>query len=141
LDQSQSYHVYEFWSEEYLGRKKGKEAIILENILPHDHRYLIIKPITPEMPQIVSTNMHINQGSPEIQALTFNKEVQTINFRISLPGEHMGRLILYIPELYAIDDTRSPGILVVDPPDENSICKVEIAFKDSRECTIQLVGV
>ncbi len=140
LEPSQSYHIYEFWSEEYLGRKTGNEVLTLEKIPPHDHRYLIIKLFTPEVPQIVSTNLHINQGTLEIQDLTFNKEAKTIKFRTSLPGEHMGRLIVYIPDIYAIDDTRSPGILVVDPPDENSICKVEIAFKDARDFIIQLDG-
>ncbi len=139
LDPSQNYHVYEFWSEEYLGRKGGKEIISFENIPPHDHRYLIIKPLTLGIPQIVSTNFHIDQGSLEIQNFTFDKEAKTIKFQVRLPGEHMGRLILYIPEEYAIDDTRSPGILVVDPPDENSIYKVEIAFKEIRDFVIQLV--
>lgn len=139
LEPSQTYHICEFWSEVYIGRKLGNEVLSLENIPPHDHRYLIIKPFTPEVPQIVATNLHINQGTLEIQDLTFNKEVKTLNFRVNLPGEHMGRLILYIPDVFAIDDTRSPGILVVDPPDENSICKVEIAFKDARNFVIQLV--
>ncbi len=140
LEPSQSYHMYEFWSEEYLGRKTGNDTLTIENIPPHEHRYLIVKLFTPEVPQLVSTNLHINHGTLEIQNLTFNEGTKTINFRVSLPGEHMGRLILYIPDIYAIDDTRSPGILVVDPPDENSICKVEIAFKDARDFVIQLEG-
>jgi hypothetical protein len=50
----------------------------------------------------------------------------------------VGRLVFYLPEIYTIDDRKSPGILVVDERSEYGIWKVEVAFRNSRDFTIQL---
>ena len=60
LDKNKSYHVYDFWNENYCGIIKGTER--LEQMLrPGEARMLSVREQF-DHPRIISTNRHIMQG-------------------------------------------------------------------------------
>jgi hypothetical protein len=64
LDPNREYHVFDFWTDSYKGIVKGTYQ--LKGQKPHSCELLAIKPVLKGEIQIVSTNLHILQGTMEI---------------------------------------------------------------------------
>ena len=64
LDPSGTYHIFDFWSDTYKGIIKN--AINIKGLKPHSCQLLAVKPVIPGEIQIVSTNLHMLQGTMEI---------------------------------------------------------------------------
>ena len=64
LEKDREYHVFDFWTDTYKGVVKDK--IELKQIEPHACKLLAVKPVMPGEIQIVSTNLHLLQGTMEI---------------------------------------------------------------------------
>ena len=64
LDPNQEYHVFDFWTDSYKGIIKGTYQ--LKGQKPHSCELLAIKPLLKGEIQIVSTNLHLLQGTMEI---------------------------------------------------------------------------
>lgn len=64
LDPTTKYHVFDFWTDTYKGTIK--EAYHLKAQKPHSCELLAIKPVIKGEIQIVSTNLHLLQGTMEI---------------------------------------------------------------------------
>jgi len=64
LDPNQEYHVFDFWTDTYKGIVQGSYQ--LKGQKPHSCELLAIKPVLKEEIQIVSTNLHLLQGTMEI---------------------------------------------------------------------------
>ena len=64
LEPDTDYHVFDFWTDTYKGVVKDK--IEIEDLQPHTCQLLSIKPVLPGEIQIVSTNLHLLQGTMEI---------------------------------------------------------------------------
>lgn len=70
LDAGRQYHVFDFWSQVYLG---AWEAGVFVEVPPADVRVLTLVPAA-EHPALVSTDRHITQGWVELRALTCRPE-------------------------------------------------------------------
>lgn len=64
LDPNQEYHVFDFWTDSYKGIIKGTYQ--LKGQKPHSCELLAIKPVLKGEIQIVSTNLHLLQGTMEV---------------------------------------------------------------------------
>lgn len=64
LDPNMEYHVFDFWTDTYKGIIK--DAYHLKAQKPHSCELLEIKPVIKGEIQIVSTNLHLLQGTMEI---------------------------------------------------------------------------
>ena len=64
LEPNREYHVFDFWTDTYRGVMKDK--IEINALQPHACQLLAIKPVLPGEIQIVSTNLHLLQGTMEI---------------------------------------------------------------------------
>ena len=64
LDPSGTYHIFDFWSDTYKGIIKN--AINIKGLKSHSCQLLAVKPVIPGEIQIVSTNLHMLQGTMEI---------------------------------------------------------------------------
>jgi hypothetical protein len=74
LDENKRYHVYDFWSSDYLGL--CTEGIFVENA-PASCRLLTIYP-EQEFPILLSTNRHILQGWPDLESFSVQPDGNTI---------------------------------------------------------------
>jgi alpha-galactosidase len=64
LDPNREYHVFDFWTDTYKGIVQG--TYLLKGQKPHSCELLAIKPVLKNEIQIVSTNLHLLQGTMEI---------------------------------------------------------------------------
>lgn len=84
LDNSKSYHVYDFWNDNYCGIMKGTER--LEQMLrPGEARMLSVREQF-DHPGIISTNRHIMQGYLDIIGTLWDPETRTLRGRSRLTG-------------------------------------------------------
>ncbi|MCP4311980.1 MAG: alpha-galactosidase [Bacteroidetes bacterium] len=58
------YHVFDFWTDTYKG--VFKEKIQITSLQPHACQQLAVKPVMPGEIQVVSTSLHLLQGTMEI---------------------------------------------------------------------------
>jgi len=84
LDKNKSYHVYDFWNDNYCGIIKGTER--LEQLLrPGEARMLSVREQF-DHPRIISTNRHIMQGYLDITGTSWDPETKTLRGRSTLIG-------------------------------------------------------
>ncbi|MDO6605648.1 glycoside hydrolase family 36 protein [Arenibacter palladensis] len=67
LEPNKEYHVFDFWTDTYKGVVKNE--IDIRSLQPHACQLLAIKPVLPGEIQIVSTDLHLLQGTMEISGV------------------------------------------------------------------------
>jgi hypothetical protein len=84
LNKNKSYHVYDFWNDNYCGIIKGTER--MEQMLrPGETRMLSVREQF-DHPRIISTNRHIMQGYLDIISTSWDPETKTLSGRSKLIG-------------------------------------------------------
>lgn len=84
LDPKAHYHVYEFWSDTYLGKLPGTARITRQ--LDANHCAMISVRKAQDHPQVISTNRHILQGWVDLKDVLWNKESSTLTATASVIG-------------------------------------------------------
>jgi hypothetical protein len=82
LDKNKSYHVYDFWNDNYCGIIMGSER--LEQILrPGEARMLSVREKL-DHPGVISTNRHIMQGYLDVTGTSWDPETRTLSGKSKL---------------------------------------------------------
>jgi len=94
LDPNKKYHIFEFWSEKYLG--------IYENEIdlpPMDkHSCLLLRICeVKDKPQIIGSTFHFLQGKAEIKKFEFNEENLIMSLDLEFPGYNEEKFFIYTP--------------------------------------------
>ena len=84
LDKNKSYHVYDFWNENYCGIIEGTERLE-QTLRPGEARMLSVREKL-EHPRIISTDRHIMQGYLDVTATSWDPETKTLSGRSKLIG-------------------------------------------------------
>ncbi len=98
LDSTRMYHVFDFWTDTYKGVVKN--GIEIKAMQPHSCQLLAVKPFIPGEIQIVSTNLHMLQGTMEITDIQrmntspFTKAKAEIWITINPVSLRNGKLVL-----------------------------------------------
>lgn len=95
LGQDQSYHLFDFWQEKYLGIRKNE--IYLAKIPPHGSRTIGFRE-DRNQPQFIGSSFHITQGGVEIKNYHFDED--EIALELSKFGKNEGRIYFYLPQSY-----------------------------------------
>ena len=86
LDAQESYYLYDFWNDDFIGRIDGKEAII-QVVLPGEARMISVHAVQ-EIPQWISTNRHLLQGYVDlVEKPAWNSENSSLSGVSSVIGE------------------------------------------------------
>lgn len=104
LPKGKSYHLFEFWQEEYQG--VFKERVKLEKIPPHGNKLLVIKEVSP-YPQILATTLHLSSGGVEIKESYYSKTLAQLYFKLSLNRKAEGKIVVSIPEGFKVQKVYS----------------------------------
>jgi len=84
LDKNKSYHVYDFWNDNYCGIIKGTER--LEQMLrPGEARMMSVREQL-DHPRIISTNRHIMQGYLDVTGASWDAETKILSGKSKLVG-------------------------------------------------------
>lgn len=102
LDSSKEYHIYDFWTNTYKGIHKG--VFHIEGQSPHSCLLLAIRPVMKDHIQIISTDLHLLQGTMEISNITrmntspFDAAKDEIWIEITPVSLRNGKVILAAPD-------------------------------------------
>ena len=94
-----NYHVFEFWTEKYLGIIKDK--IKIDAVAPHGAKLFCLKK-NLNRPQLISTNLHLLQGAVDIKTVTYNESERTLVVSVKHFIQKNGKLFIYCPDEYKL---------------------------------------
>ncbi len=102
LDPSGEYHVYDFWTDTYKGIHRGEFHI--KGQAPHSCQLLTVRPVLKNRIQVISTDLHLLQGTMEISNITrmntspFDAAKDEIWIEITPVSLRNGKIILAAPD-------------------------------------------
>ncbi|MBD3229371.1 MAG: hypothetical protein GF329_14395 [Candidatus Lokiarchaeota archaeon] len=137
LNPDKKYHVFEFWSEKYLGTFQNE--IIIPKLYKHSCHLLRICEVR-NFPQLIGSTFHFLQGKAEIINYQFDEESLQIKIDMEFPGYNQEDLIIYTPtRLYPYGSEHESincNCEIVKAEPHYLIINVE--FTDSATLTIDL---
>lgn len=116
LNATQSYMVWDFWNERYLGIFSGKIPVQIASGAVSLVRIARAR----DYPWPLSTDLHVRQGQAEIENAHWDPTNMTLTVRALRPDGERGSLFLRIPKGYAFKDPT--GLAVAK--DENDGCLI-----------------
>ncbi|MCF7733824.1 MAG: hypothetical protein K9N23_19210 [Akkermansiaceae bacterium] len=132
LDPEQSYHVYDFWNDRYLGAIPGGAALT-QKLRPNEARMLSVREMRPH-PQVVSTDRHVMQGLLELDQLRWDADERTLSGTVRLPaGDPVTIMIVtngFQAATCAADDPVRATLEVADPG--SPVVKLRLATDGNR---------
>jgi hypothetical protein len=93
LDASRTYHVWEFWNVEYVGKMHGQLSVELP---PYTAKVYRLTEDTGQ-PVILGTDMHILMGEMEINRSEWDAALKTLSGRAIRPVGESGSIFVYGP--------------------------------------------
>ncbi len=74
---SESYHVYDFWNDQFVGTFNGGSRLE-QTLRPGEARMLSVRKVVSH-PQVISTNRHLMQGYLDMDEVRWNKKSRTLS--------------------------------------------------------------
>jgi hypothetical protein len=93
LDESRTYHVWEFWSVEYVGKVRGRLNV---EVPPYTVKVYRLTEDTGQ-PVILGTDMHVLMGETEIDRCNWDSTQQALSGRAIRPPGESGSVFIYGP--------------------------------------------
>jgi hypothetical protein len=81
------YHLFEFWTREYLGEIEGRKEA--GKIAPHGVKYFALTEVS-DQPQIIGLDFHLGIGQGRAK-------IESGKISIALPGRRKGNIYLIMP--------------------------------------------
>jgi alpha-galactosidase len=136
LKNNQFYHVFSFWDERYLGRIKDK--VTIKGIAAHSASLLSLREVG-SIPQLVSSNIHVTQGGPEIAGVIWRASDKRLDIALSHLGKRTGKLFIYVPPPYKYSSITSENaeLSTGKTTGDNTIIEVGLSFKQSAKVSIK----
>ncbi|MHA1267148.1 MAG: glycoside hydrolase family 36 protein [Candidatus Helarchaeota archaeon] len=133
--QSESYHIFEFWDQKYLGILQGQFQTGLLN--HHSVKLYAIHPVI-ETPTLLSSTFHITQGAIEVTQFQYDQNLLHLNLSLQKRGQNQGSLFIYLPpslviRKIAIEDSH------VKFKVRDSLLILSIEFQNQLSFTIQFL--
>jgi alpha-galactosidase len=110
-DNENSFYIYDFWNQQFIGEFRKDEVIQVKDLPPHSCRYFSIIPIdtdSQDEPIFISSNLHLTQGCCEITDFSYDENEKKVIIIIDLPGQRKGKLLLKLPENLSIIKSTCP---------------------------------
>ncbi len=130
LDADQSYHVYDFWNDHYIGQIAGSSRLA-QDLRPGEARMMSVRQVVPH-PQLLSTDRHIMQGYLDVENIQWNEKNKTLSGTSRVIGEDRYVITLasngYLPESASTND---PDSGIKWSATDNGLIKIEIERKEN----------
>jgi len=110
----------EFWTEQYLGKRKGALTVHLPGL--SGRLVSLWKP--KSRPQFVGTNLHLTQGGVELADLKWDEKKRTLSGRLHRAPGIRGRVYLNVPDGWSISRASGPSSQL-----NGGLWAVEVAFE------------
>jgi len=104
LDSANSYLVFRFWDQRFLGEFSGNVELRVEG--RHGECFAIRK--KPSHPWVMSTDMHLTQGGVELESVRFDNSSRTLSGKTRRHAGANGQIVLYAPDGYRVETASAP---------------------------------
>ena len=104
LEPAADYLVYEFWTDAFLGIKRGR--LELPEAGPHELRSYALRRLE-DHPQIVSTNRHLSQGGADLLAVRWRGATLAGRSRVAAGDRY--ELAVHVPAGFALKSAEIAG--------------------------------
>lgn len=91
LDPEQSYLLFDFWNQKFLGKVRGRYSVRLK---PHQCEVISLRP-DEHHPQLMGTDRHITMGGVEIRAEKWDPRLKELRVVVSLVKNYPTTLTFY----------------------------------------------
>jgi hypothetical protein len=134
LKSDQSYYVYDFWNDAFLGKFAGSGK--LEQVLrPGEVRMMSVHEVT-DHPQFISSNRHVMQGYVDVLKTAWNPSTRTLSGTSKVVGGETYKLVIATNGLSPVGcsaegakaeikmnppETAGIGVLSIDKADNGSV--------------------
>jgi hypothetical protein len=125
LDPGETWQVFEFWNEEYVGTFRESCPCAVPSGAIRLYRLSAARP----HPWLLSTDMHILQGGVEVGALNWDEATQTLSGEANRPAGEKGNLFLHLPRQYRLINHRGVN-LMKEVLDMTAVARAPIHFTD-----------
>jgi hypothetical protein len=133
--QNTKYHIFEFWTQEYLGIHE--HSFEYPQIAPHSAALLAIHEVK-DIPTLLSSSFHITQGGSELKQFDFNPDSQSLKITVEKFGKSRGTLHIFLPEPYQNSPLEIEGSYL-----SKELCDglliLELEFTDTAELVIEFI--
>lgn len=128
LDAGKPYRMYEFWTEEYCGTYREHFKYVIP---PKSCRLFRISEARKH-PWLLSTDMHIQQGSVEVEALKWDEDKMCLSGTATRPVGEVGNLFFLMPRKMRV--INNEGLWTMkELEDMNVVIRKEIRFNKEHE--------
>lgn len=128
LGPDESYQVWEFWNEQYLGAHTGSANVCIP---PRSARVYRIQRLRVH-PWILSTDLHVRQGQFEVADCQWNAATMTLTVQATRPAGEVGNVYVTVPKGLRV--TNPAGYWIAkDANDQSLIVRRELRFRNRVE--------
>ena len=92
LDSNQSYYIYDFWNDCFVGKFAGDKTLS-QTLRPGEARVMSVNAVENN-PQIISTNRHLMQGYIELSDISWNSDAGELKGKAQLIGEEPMKIVI-----------------------------------------------
>jgi hypothetical protein len=127
LDTDKTYHVYDFWNDQYIGCIRG-DAKLEQHLRPGEARMMSVHE-SSDHPQLLSTNRHVMQGLLDIIRCEWDAKTNTFGGTSKLIGEEEYKIVI-----------ASNGFLPKKCSAQNATCQIERVDAENGLVILKLVA-
>jgi Melibiase len=130
------YHVFAFWTSRYSWLAHPDDtsspSTITKLLGPHETEVFHIKPVTPDLPQYIGSDLHFSCGVEVVSFGPSTKNKNQAQLMLKTTVERAGNCFLYIP----VVDTRHVRVTVAGQPTRRwtVVGNVPLQSHPSRAC-------
>lgn len=129
LDSGREYLVFDFWARKFLGKLKGS---FKTGVLPPHHCQVLCIRENRNVPQVLSTDMHITQGGVEVLSSIYDAAKSILRIELA-PVSKTGRIYVHMPRGFrAVDSSMRQNGSVLEVPVKINGRNREIAVRIKR---------
>ena len=132
LDPEKSYHVYDFWNDNYIGEVDGSSQLE-QTLRPGEARMMSVREVK-DHPQVISTNRHIMQGYLDMYDVEWDAKKKTLS-GTSKVVEGDAYVIYISPNGFNLKETKAvdPGTEISSSKTHDGLIKITMKSKDNKE--------
>ena len=126
LDSEDSYHVFDFWKEEYLGIVTGELKV--RELGLGECQILGLRKVK-EIPQFIASTRYVSMDTVSVQEITWNENKLCVN--LSGVPKSKERYYFAVPEGFDLKNVEVQGMCCEITQNENVLC-AEVEFLDQE---------
>nr|MDO8118679.1 hypothetical protein [Candidatus Sigynarchaeota archaeon] len=132
-----SYHVIDFWENQYLGTLSSDDSLTFKKVPSHGSKLVrLVKDEGKDVVQFLGSTLHVLQGAVEIARFQFNNEKGVLAIKISKDGQNSGKLFIKLPLRLLPAEQDGTGYHLSDVAE--NVYQIDVTFEDELDINLKI---